>query len=68
MHTYKLANNVFDGPISNLLLILCILIEIFSRAHALGGSLKVNDFKFGTFIDNFQSDGAASKAVKGLIV
>ena len=66
MHTYKLANNVFDGPISNLLLILCILIEIFSRAHALGGSL--NDFKFGTFIDNFQSDGAASKAVKGLIV
>ena len=66
MHAYTPANSIFDGPITNLLLILCILIEIFSRAHALGGSL--NDFKFGTFIDNFQSDGAASKAVKGLIV
>ena len=66
MHTYMFANNVFDGPISNLLLILCSLIEIFSRAHALGGSL--NDFKFGTFVDHFQSEGTASKAVKGLIV
>ena len=26
----------------------------------------LNDFKFGTFVDRFQSDGAASMAVKGL--
>ena len=29
-----------------------------------GGGL--NDFKFGTFVDRFQSYGAASMAVKGL--
>ena len=33
-HTYTPANSVFDGPITNLLSILCILIEILSRAHA----------------------------------
>ena len=37
MHTYKLANSVFDGPITNLLSVLCILIEVLSRAHAKGG-------------------------------
>ena len=28
--------------------------------------LSLNDFKFGTFIGRFPSDGAASMAVKGL--
>ena len=28
----------------------------------------INDFKFGTFIGRFKSDGAASVAVKGLNV
>ena len=28
------ANSILDGPITNLLSILCILIEVLSRAHA----------------------------------
>ena len=31
-----------------------------------GGGRSLNDFKFGTFIGRFQSDDAASMAVKGL--
>ena len=50
---------------TNLLSILSLLIEIFSRAHAKGGT-GLSDFKFGTFIGGFPSDGAASMAVKGL--
>ena len=34
--TYTPANSIFDGPITNLLSILCILIEILSRAHTKG--------------------------------
>ena len=34
MHTYTPANSISDGPITNLLSILCILVEVFSRAHA----------------------------------
>ena len=33
VHTYTPPNSIFDGHITNLLWILCILIEIFSRAH-----------------------------------
>ena len=33
-HTDTPANSIFDGPITNLLSVLCILIEI--RAHAKG--------------------------------
>ena len=33
-----------------------------------GGEIKVNGFKFSTFIGCFPSDGAASMAVKGLIL
>ena len=33
-HTYTPADNIFGGPVTNLLSILCILIEILSRAHA----------------------------------
>ena len=49
----------------NILSILCIFIEILSRAHAIGKK-HPNDFKFGTFIGRFQSNDAASMAVKGL--
>ena len=72
MHTYKLANSVFDGPITNLLSVLCILIEVLSRAHAKGGGggggggWSLNDFMFGSFTGPFPSDGAASMAEKGL--
>ena len=32
----------------------------------MGGEGSLNDFKFGTFIQRFPSDGAACMAVKGL--
>ena len=35
--TYSPPNSILDGPIGTLLSILCILIKIFSRAHAEGG-------------------------------
>ena len=33
-----------------------------------GGVRSLSDFRFGTFIGRFQSDGAASMAVKRLMV
>ena len=59
------ANSIFDGAITNLLSIPFILIEVLSRAHAKRRKGLIN-FKFGTVIDRFPSDGAASRAVKGL--
>ena len=59
------ADGIFDGPVTNLLSVLCILIELFWRAHVKGGK-KLNGFKFGTFIGHFPSDGVVSMAVKGL--
>ena len=44
---------------------LCVLVEVPSRAHAKRGK-RLNDFKCGTSIGCFSSDGAASTAVKGL--
>ena len=44
---------------------LCILLEVLSRAHANRGK-SLNDFKFGTSIGRFSSNGAESTAVKGL--
>ena len=49
---------------TNLISVLCVLIEFLSRAHVEGKRLY--DFKFGNFIGRFPSDGAASMAVKGL--
>ena len=68
MSTYKLANSIFGGPITNLLSILCILIEL-SRCHVKrgGGGGSFNDFKFGIFIGRFPNDCAASMAVKELM-
>ena len=37
MHTYTPADRVFDGPVTNLLSVLCILIEVLSHAHVGGG-------------------------------
>ena len=68
MHSYTPAKSILDGPITNLLSILCILTEILSLTHAKGGKKRGhNDFKFGTLIGRFLSDGAASIAAKGLI-
>ena len=44
---------------------LCILTEILSCARA-ERAKSLNDFKFGTAIGRFPSDGAVSMAVKGL--
>ena len=64
LHESCVANSTFDGPITDLLSVLCILIAVLSPAHATGKSL--NDFKFGAFIGRFPSDGVASVAVKVL--
>ena len=66
MHTYTPADSTFDGPITNLLSVLRILMEIFSGAHAKGVQ-SLNDFKFGIFIGHFPNDGVASMAMKGLM-
>jgi len=66
VHTYTPANSIFDGPVTNLLSIPYILIEVLSRAHAKGRKGLIN-FKFDIFIYCFPSDGAASVAVKGLM-
>ena len=65
MNTYALANSIFDGPVTNLFSVLCILTEILSRTHAKVGK-GLNGFKFGTFVGRFQNDEVASIAVKGL--
>ena len=67
MHTYTPANSIVDGPITTLLSMLYILVEVLLRAHAKSGKC-LNDFKFGTSIGpHFSSDGTASMAVKGLM-
>ena len=58
MHSYTPAKRIVDGPLINLL-ILCISIPIFSRAHP-------NCLKFATFTDCFPGSGAESLAAKGL--
>ena len=58
---YTPENSTCDGPITNLPSILCILIEILSRARAKWAK-SLNDFKFGTFIARFPSDGSARHA------
>ena len=57
MHTYTPANSISDGPITNLLSVLCSLIDILSRVLC---------ETVGTSIDYFSSDRAESMAVKGL--
>ena len=65
MHTYTPANSTFNGRRTNLLSILCTVIEVFSRGLA-NGEKSLNDFKFGTFIGRFPNAGGANMAVKGL--
>ena len=61
MHTYTPENSIFDGPVTNLLSLLCILIEVPSRGHAKILSLAL-------LLVVFRSDDPASLAVKGLIL
>ena len=62
------------GPITTLLSILCILLQVLMRRRAgwggggggcVGGG--VNDFKFGISVGLFSSDGAANTVQKGFI-
>ena len=52
MYTDIPANSLFDGPVTNLLSILCILVEVLSRAQAKRAK-SLNHFKFGTSIGRF---------------
>ena len=65
MHTFMQENSVFDGLITNLLLVLCILTGILSRAHAKGPQ-RLHNSESGTFIGRFPNDDAARLAGKGL--
>ena len=67
VHTYMPADSIFDGPVTNLPSVLCILIEILSPAHT-NGEKSLNDFKFVTSTGRFPSDSAISMAVKGLSI
>ena len=61
----KSANSVFDGPVTNLLPILWILIEILSCAQG-GKTLMISSLALS--LVDFPRDGVAGVAVKGLIV
>ena len=66
MHTYTPANSIFDGPITNLLSVLSILIDVLSRAHAKGEkALMISNLALLLVI--FRVAGEASMAVNGLI-
>ena len=67
MHAYTPANSIFDGPITNLLSTLCILLDRNYFTCWCQGGKGLNEFKFGTFTDGFQSDGGVSMAVKRII-
>ena len=68
-HKYKLSNGISNGPVTNLLSILYILIEVLSLVHAKRGKIiSLNGLKFGFFIGRSQSDGAVSMAVEWLIM
>ena len=58
VQAYTPSNSVFDGPITNPVSVLWILIEILSHAHGKGKKKNLNDFKFGTFIGQFLSEQA----------
>ena len=63
VHTYMPADSIYDGPVTNLPSVLCILIEIFSRVHA-KGERGLNDFKFGTVLARFQKIRRGSERAK----
>ena len=61
------SDSIFDGLVINLLSILCILIEILSRAPA-KGQKSHNDFRFGIPFGRFPRDDSERLAAKGLIL
>ena len=65
MHPYTPENSISDGPVTNRLSTLCILLEVLSPTHAKEGKSHT-DFRFGIFDGRSLSDTLASMAVKGL--
>ena len=65
MHPYAPANSTFDGPVANMISILCILIEVLSGAHA-ERRKGLNDFESCAFTGRFPDDTLTRVAVKGL--
>ena len=59
--------HIFDGPITALLSILYILVEVLSHAHAKRRKRALMVSNLALLLVVFLSDGAASTAVKGLI-
>ena len=66
MHRNTPANSIFDGPITTLLSMLCILVDVLSCAYV-GSGKSLNDSVSGTSTGRFSSDSVASMAVKGLM-
>ena len=56
MHLSTPAKSIFDGPITNLLSVLCILTEVLSGVHAKGGvgCGGLNDLQFFVSLVVFQ--------------
>ena len=48
------ANSIFSGPITRLLSMLWVLMEILSHASAKKQTKRLKSFKFGTFMGRFQ--------------
>ena len=47
MHACMPANSIFDGPVTDLLALLCILIEILTHSHAKWEkALAISDLAF----------------------
>ena len=76
VHARMPPDSIFDGPITNLLSVLSILIKVLF-IYSCEGVKKLQLFKFNVFqiwhiydliIGNFPSDGMACMEVKGLIL
>ena len=61
VHPCAPENSVFDGPVTNILSVLCVLIGVLSHAHAKGRQCRNN-----LALRRFPNDTLASMAVKGL--
>ena len=66
MHTYTHPNCMFDGPVTNLLSILSVLIEILSRAHAVGEEALIVSY-LALLLVVFRVPARQSMAAKGLM-
>ena len=68
MNAYTPEKGVFDGPVTNVLSVLCMLIQVLLTCWCEGGGRwggggqNPNHFKFfGTFTGNSQSDDICGK-------